>query len=156
MTADAPLPPEPARPAGNEQEMNTIKRGGAAHLPTLFDAPAIPPYQRRSLTSKAAALDALRDGSRGANLRRVPRRLAAAGAGGMIDLELKAELGMSGDSERPARVALVRASRVVASDATRTTKAGRRACVWIWIGGAVEQAQASPAVSSGGEGGGGE
>lgn len=84
-------------------------------------------YQRGSRTSREAAerVDA-------ATLReRVFRHIAYREAWGMTDEECQDALAMNPSTQRPRRVELVRAGRVVDSGRTRPTRSGRQAVVWI-------------------------
>jgi predicted ArsR family transcriptional regulator len=86
------------------------------------------PYQRGSDTSRAAAVSKLSD--RDTERRRVWAEILKAGAEGLTDEEIADRLGMSGNTERPRRVELVRAGVVERSEAKRPTKSGRFASVW--------------------------
>lgn len=93
--------------------------------PDLFD----PPAQRHSETSMAAA-EAIRPSA--ATLRmKVLGFIVARGGDGATDEEVQAALRLEGSTQRPRRVELVDAGLVKHSGATRATRKGRRAAVWI-------------------------
>jgi len=54
-----------------------------------------------------------------------------AATGGATDEEIQAALGLAGNTQRPRRVELCEAGRVVDSGVRRPTKSGRQAAVWI-------------------------
>lgn len=97
--------------------------------PDLFDDDDIPPHQRHSETSRDSAL--LAKPKFPATMGAVLERLLARGARGATDEELQLALGMSGNTERPARVTLTARGMVADSGTTRKTLAGRNAVVWI-------------------------
>jgi hypothetical protein len=92
----------------------------------------LPAHQRHSETSTAAA-GAIEP--KAATLRRlVLEALRLRGQQGATDDELQEVLGsvgMSGNTQRPRRVELVRAGLVRDSGTTRPTRSGRRAVVWV-------------------------
>lgn len=93
--------------------------------PDLFD----PPAQRHSETSMAAA-EAIRPSA--ATLRmKVLGFIVARGGDGATDEEVQAALRLEGSTQRSRRVELVDAGLVKDSGATRATRKGRRAAVWI-------------------------
>lgn len=53
------------------------------------------------------------------------------GSEGATDLEIQAELGLSGDSERPRRKALQIAGEIIDSGTTRKSPTGRDSIVWV-------------------------
>lgn len=92
--------------------------------PTLFDLP----YQHHSDTSRAAAMEAMADAPtwRGRVL-----RLLREAEGGLTDEEIQARLHMNPSTERPRRIELVNFGLVKDSGATKTTRSGRAAVIWI-------------------------
>ena len=107
--------------------------------PTLFDPrgplfdrrpapPSMPPFQRHSETSRAAA--AAIYGKTGSSRRAVYDWLRSRGELGGTDEEICAWTGLSSSTVRPRRVELVRDGLVVESDARRRTQSGRWATVW--------------------------
>ena len=95
------------------------------YLP-LFDRPL---YQHHSEPSFAAAqaIEPSRNTLREAVFAAIRDR----GAAGATDDELQCSLGMNPSTERPRRVELVEAGRVLNSGLTRPTRSGRKATVWI-------------------------
>lgn len=88
------------------------------------------PFVRDSETSRAAA--ASLDDDRIANLRElVYRTIRAERQGGLTDLEIQALLGLEGSTERPRRIELVQAGRVVDSGRRRLTPRHKWAVVWV-------------------------
>lgn len=87
-----------------------------------------PPAQQHSDTSRDAA-DAIK-GVSGRLRREVYEWLAGRGVDGGTDEEIQAALNMPSSTQRPRRVELVRAGRVVDSGRQRPTKSGRKAVVW--------------------------
>lgn len=90
-------------------------------------APPVP-AQRHSRTSRAAARSMRLHA--GQVQRRILRALAEAGPRGLTDREIQDLVGLSGDTERPARIRLVEAGLVIDSGSTRPTASSRRAAVW--------------------------
>lgn len=98
----------------------------------LFATPLVPdgelpPHQRHSDTSREAA-ERVQPIFRGMTLR-VYRAILACPEG-ITDQELQVALRMSGNSERPCRIALVKSGRVRDSGRRRRTKSGNNAVVW--------------------------
>lgn len=62
---------------------------------------------------------------------RVDSVIRAAGAEGCTDEEIQDYLGLNPSSERPRRLELVEARRVVDSGRRRKTRSGRNAIVWV-------------------------
>ncbi len=95
--------------------------------PTLFEQADLP-YQHHSETSKAAALQAEADAPtwRG----RVLRLLRETEAG-LTDEEIQARLHMNPSTERPRRIELVNMRLVEDSGATKMTRSGRAAVIWV-------------------------
>lgn len=91
------------------------------------------PYVSGSDTSFAAA-ETLPD-ERARSLRdQIWRYVWDAEEEGKTDLEIQGELGIEGSTERPRRVELVQAGRVVDSGKRRLTPKGRRlAVVWVAV-----------------------
>jgi len=90
---------------------------------SLFDQP---PFQAHSPTSRAAAEQIKPDAT---TLReRVYRCILTAGP--ITDDAICATLGMPGNTERPRRVELMNAGRIVQSG-TRATASGRQAAAWV-------------------------
>ena len=88
-----------------------------------FDAPA--PFQRHSLTSKAAAEQI--EPSAGTLRRLVYDAICARPS---TDAELQAALGLEGSTERPRRNELLTAGLIEDSGDRRPTPSGRLAVVW--------------------------
>ena len=87
----------------------------------------IPPHVWHSGTSKEAA-EAI--APHACILReRVFDAIQRAGSSGITDTEIQEALGMSGDTERPRRVELFKASRIY-PEGQRRTASGRLADVW--------------------------
>lgn len=98
--------------------------------PSLFDPPAPdPPAQNHSATSRAAAKQARLAAPR--RRERLLGYLRRRGNAGATDAEMQEALGISGDSQRPTRVDLVKRGVVMDSGRTRQTPSGRAATVWI-------------------------
>ena len=96
--------------------------------PTLFNDPPLPAHNGRP-TSRAAA-ESMRDSAR--TLRaKVLWHLVAVGPVGATDEEIQRALDMNANTERPRRIELVEAGRVISSGRTRKTNAGRTATVWV-------------------------
>ena len=87
------------------------------------------PAQEHSATSVVAARRIQRHVGRLEQL--VLDALRRAGADGQTDPENQAETGLSGDSQRPRRVGLVKAGQVVPAGFKRRTPSGREAQVWV-------------------------
>lgn len=64
---------------------------------------------------------------------RVLAWFASRGEAGGTDQECQMELSLPGDSQRPKRISLVKATRLRASGRTRLTGRGRRAIVWVYV-----------------------
>lgn len=96
-------------------------------LGPLFEP--LPSAVQSSRTSLAAA-DAIR-GETGRLRRKVLEALAALGTRGATDEELQEAIPMAPSTERPRRIELCRAGLVRDSGATRRTRSGRRATVWV-------------------------
>lgn len=92
------------------------------------------PYQRHSETSKEAA-EAIEPDL--ASLRgQVLAYIRACAENGATDDEVQVALDMNPSTERPRRVELWTAGWVVQTEATRPTRSGRSATVWIareWV-----------------------
>lgn len=105
---------------------------GGDPLP-LFAPPA--PAQAHSETSKAAARSM--KSARGRTMMLVLETLRWYGDhvidGGQTDEEIQNETGLSGNTERPARVALVAQGLVKDSGRVRKTASGRNAVVWVAV-----------------------
>lgn len=97
-------------------------------LPIDFDAP---PAQSHSATSQAAG-DSVRE-SAGTLRSRVLELLRTVGHNGATDEEIQRVLGMNPSTQRPRRIELVKAGRVVDSGRVRLTTSGRHATVWVWV-----------------------
>jgi len=92
-------------------------------MPSLFDQP---PAQRHSPTSIAAAASIKPDV---VTLReRVYRYILTNGP--VTDEEIAIALGMPGNTERPRRIELMHAGRIVQSG-TKPTASGRQAAAWV-------------------------
>lgn len=90
---------------------------------------AAPPVQSHSATSQAAG-DSVR-ASAGTLRARVLEAVRAAGAGGLTDEQIQQLLGMNPSTQRPRRIELVKAGRVMDSGSVRPTASGRAATVWV-------------------------
>lgn len=90
----------------------------------------LPPFQRESDTSRAAA-ESLSPRVTGELRARVYKAICARGAFGATDQELQAMLRMKVNVETPRRWELVNAGLVVDSGHRRKTPSGRTAAVWI-------------------------
>lgn len=113
---------------------NADKLAQAGDPLPLFAPPA--PAQAHSETSKAAARSV--KSTRGKTMQMVLDRIRAFagdpyGDPGATDEEIQRDLGMSGNTERPARVALVQQGLVKDSLRERKTVAGRAAVVWVAV-----------------------
>lgn len=88
-----------------------------------------PPAQRHSATSvdAAEAIEPSADSLRGAVL----EALRKAGADGMTDEEMQTALNMNPSTQRPRRIELMRLGLVRDGGATRPTRSGRKAVVWV-------------------------
>jgi hypothetical protein len=64
---------------------------------------------------------------------RVFQVIHRAGKDGATDLEIQAELGLDGSTQRPRRIELLQAGDIEDSGQTRETPSGRRAVVWIAV-----------------------
>ena len=96
--------------------------------PSLFERVKVPPYQRHSQTSRAAAVAVA---PKAPNLKeQVYAYIRGQGTKGATDLEGAAHFGMDGSTYRPRRVELVDEGRVVAGW-KRETPSGREATVWV-------------------------
>lgn len=95
---------------------------------TLFDL--IPPYQRHSETSRAAAVEAAPHMA--TDRERVAAYLRRHGPA--TDEQIARDLAMNPSTERPRRVKLVE-DGMVAQVGEGRTASGRRAALWGWIGG---------------------
>ena len=93
----------------------------------LFDIEV--PHQRQSPTSAAAA-EAAQPKFKG-NMLRVLKAFAESGKFGFTDEEGGKHLFMDGNSYRPSRVTLEKLGLVIKTTATRKTKAGRHAAVYL-------------------------
>lgn len=98
---------------------------------TLFDIDPLPASQRHSLTSRAAArgiapsASTLRD--------QVYGYLRACGLDGATDEQIQRATGLSGDTERPRRIELLKAGRIMDSGRVRATASGQTAVVWVTV-----------------------
>lgn len=90
---------------------------------------AAPPSQAHSGTSQAAA-ESMRENA-GTLRARVLTALREAGPDGLTDEQMQTRLGMNPSTQRPRRIELVKAGRVVATPGTRPTASGRSATVWV-------------------------
>lgn len=100
----------------------------------LFDLghPDMPPAQRHSETSVAAAVEVKPEA---AKLRAVVLEfIQSRGEHGVTDEEGIAWTGLNPSTYRPRRIECVEAGQVVDSGTTRKTKSGRAAVVWIHRG----------------------
>ena len=96
--------------------------------PSLFQREKMPPYQRHSQTSKAAAVVVA---PKAPNLKeQVYAYIRGQGTHGATDLEGAAHFGMDGSTYRPRRIELVEDGRVQ-SGGHRYTPSGRTATVWV-------------------------
>ena len=106
---------------------NADKLAQAGEALPLFAPPA--PAQAHSETSKAAARSV--KNTRGWIMQRVLDAIRGAGGNGMTDEEIQQMLNLQGNTERPARVALVQQGVVVDSGNKGRTAAGRSAVLWV-------------------------
>lgn len=95
---------------------------------SLFD----PPSQAHSPTSKAAAI-AIKP-ARQTLQARVLDLIRAAGYAGLTDEQIITILNMNPSTERPRRIELQEAGKIVDSGRTRKTRSGRNAVVWVISG----------------------
>jgi len=102
--------------------------------PDLFPTEPMPPYQRHSATSKAAARSVAPSA---ASLReRVYDYLLACGSEGATDAQGQQATGLSGDTYRPRRIELESAGRVQPVEGwQRATLSGRLAQVYVALRG---------------------
>jgi hypothetical protein len=84
-----------------------------------------------SPTSEEAART-LSPGKRAIDRERVYVAIAASPSG-MTDDELQAALDLDGSTERPRRLELFEQGRIARTGRTRSTRAGKRAAVWIAV-----------------------
>lgn len=98
-------------------------------LPPPVETPPLPPAQRHSETSVAAAAQIA--GVAGRLQRAVYEYLRSRGAEGATDEEIQSALAMPASTERPRRVELVESGHCEDSGRTRLTRSGRKAVVWI-------------------------
>ncbi len=91
-----------------------------------FDEPDLP-YQRHSETSREAAEEALPNAG---TQRRKVFDLIRSYDDGLTDEEVQRLLSMNPSTQRPRRIELVKAGKVVDSGVTRLTVSGRSAVVW--------------------------
>lgn len=89
----------------------------------------LPPFERDSETSRAAALSQI--GVTGKMRTRVLKLLREYGAAGLIDEQIGEILDMGLNTVRPRRRELVLLHLVVDSGRQRLTRSARRATVWI-------------------------
>lgn len=87
------------------------------------------PYQRHSVTSRAAAASV--EPNAAAWLGRVLKCIRNAGSRGLTDEEQQHILDLNPSTQRPRRVDLVSRRLVVDSGVKRPTVSGRQAVVWI-------------------------
>ena len=87
---------------------------------------ALPPYQKHSETSRAAAVAKLATAQ--SDEAAVWRWFLRRGEG--TDVACQTDLGMSGDTQRPRRVRLVELGLLADSGKKEKTPAGRYAVVW--------------------------
>ena len=106
---------------------NADKLAQAGEALPLFSPPA--PAQAHSETSKAAAASMRK--TRGWIMQRVLDCIRGAGGNGLTDEEIQLRLDLQGNTERPARVALVAQGGVVDSGNKGRTAAGRSAVLWV-------------------------
>lgn len=94
----------------------------------LFDDD-LPPHQSHSDTSREAAeaIEPDAESLRGVVLAYIRRR----GREGATDDEIQVALDMNPSTQRPRRVELWEAGLVERTSATRPTRSGRRATVWV-------------------------
>lgn len=98
--------------------------------PPEADAPALPPFQRHSDTSRAAAVRISKDAE---NLRGQVYAYLVSRGDGATDEEGQAKLCMDGNTYRPRRRELELAGLVVDSGKRRPTSSGRDAVVWVAV-----------------------
>lgn len=90
---------------------------------------SLPPFQAHSDTSREAAIEQYPRA--GTLRRRVLDHLQQVGAEGATDDEIQVALEMNPSTQRPRRVELERAGLIERLDATRKTRAGRQAHVYV-------------------------
>jgi hypothetical protein len=104
-------------------------RGEQDYLDFEDEYDDLPPYQRHSDTSREAAELIEPDA---ATLRgQVLAHIRGCGDKGATDDEVQVALGMNPSTERPRRIELWRADLVRRTEATRPTRSGRSASVWV-------------------------
>lgn len=113
---------------------NADKLSQAGEALPLFAPPA--PAQAHSETSKAAARSV--KSIRGRTMSLVLHCVSCACAApfehlGATDEEIQNALGLPGNTERPARVALVQQGLIKDSGQVRKTASGRNAVVWVAV-----------------------
>ena len=91
--------------------------------------PSTAPYQRRSATSRAAAMSV--EPKTGTQRAIVLAFLRGCGPSGATDEQMQALIPLSANTQRPRRVELVKALLVVDSGLTKTTQSGKGAVLWI-------------------------
>ena len=87
------------------------------------------PFQRRSATSRAAALSV--EPKTGTQRAIVLAFLRGCGSSGATDEQMQAQIPLSANTQRPRRVELVNARLVTDSGRTNTTQSGKDAVVWL-------------------------
>ena len=92
-------------------------------------ASAAAPYQRRSATSRAAALSV--EPKTGTQRAIVLAFLRGCGSSGATDEQMQAQIPLSANTQRPRRVELVQARLVVDSGLTRVATSGKDVVVWV-------------------------
>ena len=112
---------------------NADKMASAGEPLPLFSPPA--PAQAHSETSKAAAksVRSLRGRTMKIVLQYVWMTKNDGGKEGATDEEIQRDLSLSGNTERPARVALVQQGLIKDSGMVRKTLSGRNAVVWVAV-----------------------
>jgi hypothetical protein len=91
--------------------------------------PSSAPYQRRSVTSRAAAVSV--EPRTGTQRAIVLAFLRGCGTVGATDEQMQALIPLGANTQRPRRVELVRARLVVDSGTVRSTATGSPASVWV-------------------------
>lgn len=91
----------------------------------------VPPYQRHSETSRAAA-ESKKDAAP-TEKARVLAFLRERGPQGATDEEMQLHLRMPSSTQRPRRVELVKRGDVASEGCTRRTVSGRKATVWVAV-----------------------
>jgi len=89
----------------------------------------LPPHQRHSSTSRAAAIQMLP--TAGTKRRLVYDLLLEWAKYGGTDEQIQVALQMPGNVQRPRRIELVAVGLVRDSGRTRKTKSGRQATIWV-------------------------